>query len=229
MLSEDAQKRLSAIREFTEFGSGFRIAMRDLEIRGAGNIFGPEQSGNVSSVGYDMYVKLINEAVREARSEMTGQAPPKPELETRIDLRVDAYLPELYVRDDIQRMEIYKRIALIRNRVDREDVLEELIDRFGDPPQEVVNLVDIAHLRALCTRLGVNRVTAAASSLVFRLAPDYMPDINRLYRALEESGDKRLIFSASKEAALVFQDRKKENEQMVKDAVPVLEKVIEKL
>ncbi len=229
MLSEDAQKRLSAIREFTEFGSGFRIAMRDLEIRGAGNIFGPEQSGNVSSVGYDMYVKLINEAVREARSEMTGQAPPRPELETRIDVRVDAYLPERYVRDDIQRMEIYKRIALIRNRVDREDVLEELIDRFGDPPQEVVNLVDIAHLRALCARLGVNRVTAAAGSLVFRLAPDYMPDINRLYRALEEGGDKRLIFSASKEAALVFQDRKKENEQMVKDAVPVLEKVIEKL
>ena len=229
MLSEDAQKRLSAIREFTEFGSGFRIAMRDLEIRGAGNIFGPEQSGNVSTVGYDMYVKLINEAVREAQSEMTGQAPPKPELETRIDVRVDAYLPERYVRDDLQRMEIYKRIALIRNRVDREDALEELIDRFGDPPQEVVNLVDIAHLRALCSRLGVNRVTAAPGSLVLRLAPDYMPDINRLYRALQDQGDQRLMFSASREAALIFQEKKKDNEQLIMDAVPVLESVIKAL
>ena len=182
-----------------------------------------------SSVGYDMYVKLINGAVREAQSEMTGQAPPKPELETRVDVRADAFLPERYVRGEVQRMEIYKRIALIRNRVDREDVLEELIDRCGEPPQEVVTLVDIAHLRSLCSRLGINRVTASAGSLVFRLAPDYMPDINRLYRALNDAGEKRLIFSASKEPALVFQDKKKTPEELVKAAVPVLEKIIEKL
>ena len=144
-------------------------------------------------------------------------------------MRVDAYLPERYVRDDLQRMEIYKRIALIRNRVDREDALEELIDRFGDPPQEVVNLVDIAHLRALCSRLGVNRVTAAPGSLVLRLAPDYMPDINRLYRALQDQGDQRLMFSASREAALIFQEKKKDNEQLIRDAVPVLESVIKAL
>ncbi|MBQ4437210.1 MAG: transcription-repair coupling factor [Clostridia bacterium] len=228
MISEDAQKRLNAIREFTEFGSGFRIAMRDLEIRGAGNIFGPEQSGNVSTVGYDMYVKLINEAVREAQSEMTGKAPPKPELETRVDVRVDAFLPERYVRGELQRMEIYKRIALIRNRVDREDVLEELIDRFGDPPQEAVNLVDIAHLRALCARLGINRVSGTPGGLVFRFDPDYMPDFNRLYKVLEQ-GDERLIFSASKEAALVYHDKGKTSEQLVKAAVPVMENIVGKI
>ena len=228
MISEDAQKRLSAIREFTEFGSGFRIAMRDLEIRGAGNIFGPEQSGNVATVGYDMYVKLINEAVREAQGEMTGQAPPKPELETRVDVRVDAFLPERYVRGELQRMEIYKRIALIRNRIDREDVLEELIDRFGDPPPEVICLVDIAHLRALCARLGVSRVSGLTGSLALRLDPDYMPDVNRLYRILQE-GDGRLIFSASRELALVFHEAKAPADQLVRDAVPVLERVIAKL
>ncbi len=228
MLSEDAQKRLSAIREFTEFGSGFRIAMRDLEIRGAGNIFGPEQSGNVSSVGYDMYVKLINEAVREAQAESTGKAPPKPELETRIDVRADAFLPENYVRGDLQRMEIYKRIALIRNRVDREDVIEELIDRFGEPPEQVMCLVDIAHLRSLCSRLGVNRVTGAPGKLVFRLDADYMPDINRLYHALQAGGD-RLIFSASREPALVYANGKQPPEQLIREAVAVVEGIIGKL
>ncbi len=228
MISEDAQKRLSAIREFTEFGSGFRIAMRDLEIRGAGNIFGPEQSGNVSTVGYDMYVKLINEAVREAQSEVTGQAPPRPELETRMDVRVDAFLPERYVRDELQRMETYKRISLIRNRVDREDVLEELIDRFGEPPAEVVCLVDIAHLRALCARLGINRVTGAPGSLIFRFDPEYMPDFNRLYRALEH-GDERLIFSASREPALTFHEARATAEELIKKAVPVFEDVLKKL
>ena len=228
MISEDAQKRLSAIREFTEFGSGFRIAMRDLEIRGAGNIFGPEQSGNVAAVGYDMYVKLINEAVREAQRESDGQTPPRPELETRIDVKADAYLPERYVRDNNQRMEIYKRIALIRSREDREDVLEELIDRFGDPPEEVVHLVDIAHLRALCARLGVNRVTGGVGSLTFRLDPDYMPEINRLYRVLQEGGQ-RLVFAASKDPALLFNESKQPTETLIRDAVPVLEGILKQL
>ena len=228
MISEDAQKRLSAIREFTEFGSGFRIAMRDLEIRGAGNIFGPEQSGNVSTVGYDMYVKLINEAVREAQAETTGQAPPKPALEPRIDVRADAFLPESYVRGDLQRMEIYKRISMIRNRVDREDVLEEMIDRFGDPPEQVICLVNIAHLRALCSRLGVNRVTASPGSLTFRLDPEYMPDINRLYHALDGL-DNRLIFAASREPALVFHEGRMTPDQLIARVLPVLEKAEQRL
>ena len=224
MISEDAQKRLSAIREFTQFGSGFRIAMRDLEIRGAGNIFGPEQSGNVSDVGYDMYVRLIGEAVREAQNEMEGKPPEKPRADTRVDLRLDAYLPQSYVAGDVQRMEIYKRISMIRSREDREDVIEELIDRFGEPPEEVMTLVDIAHLRSLCETLGVVRVTWAAQSLVMRLDSELMPPVDRLYDAMLRT-DERLMLSAVKDPALLLRDKGLSVRELLRQAVPVIEKL----
>ena len=221
MLSETAQKRLSAIREFTEFGSGFRIAMRDLEIRGAGNIFGPEQSGQVAQVGYDMYCRLIEEAVREARG---AQGEPVPyQVETRVEIRVDAYLPAEYVRGDTQRMEIFKRIAMIKTRETREDVIEEMIDRFGDIPDCVMNLIDIAHLRGICGRLGVNRVNYTANTLVCRLDPNAPLDPARLYAALEKT-DKRLLLSASREPAILLRDPKLTVEELLRAAVPILEK-----
>ena len=222
MLSETAQKRLNAIREFTAFGSGFRIAMRDLEIRGAGNIFGPEQSGNVAAVGYDMYCRLIEEAVREARGEKGEHV--KAEVETRVELKVDAYLPADYVRGESQRMEVFKRIALIRTREDREDVIEEMIDRFGDPPQAVVNLIDIAHLRGLCGRLGVLRVNYMPGVMIFKLAPAAAPEPIRLYAAMERA-DKRLLLSASKEPAMLLRDAKLSPEEMLRAAVPVMERL----
>ncbi|MBR4538830.1 MAG: transcription-repair coupling factor [Clostridia bacterium] len=221
MLSETAQKRLSAIREFTEFGSGFRIAMRDLEIRGAGNIFGPEQSGQVAQVGYDMYCRLIEEAVREARG---AQGEPVPyQTETRVEVRVDAYLPAEYVRGDTQRMEIFKRIAMIKTRETREDVIEEMIDRFGDIPDCVMNLIDIAHLRGICGRLGVNRVSYTANTLVCRLDPNAPLDPARLYAAMEKT-DKRLLLSASREPAILLRDPKLTVEELLRAAVPILEK-----
>ena len=221
MLSETAQKRLSAIREFTEFGSGFRIAMRDLEIRGAGNIFGPEQSGQVAQVGYDMYCRLIEEAVREARGAQGEKLP--YQVETRVEIRVDAYLPAEYVRGDTQRMEIFKRIAMIKTRETREDVIEEMIDRFGDIPECVMNLIDIAHLRGICGRLGVNRVNYTANTLVCRLDPNAPLDPARLYAALEKT-DKRLLLSASKEPAILLRDPKLTTEELLRAAVPILEK-----
>ena len=228
MISEDAQKRLNAIREFTQFGSGFRIAMRDLEIRGAGNIFGPEQSGNVSDVGYDMYVRLIGEAVREAQNEMEGKPPEKPRADTRVDLRLDAYLPQSYVAGDVQRMEIYKRISLIRSRVDREDVIEELIDRFGEPPEEVMMLIDIAHLRSLCSNLGALRVSWQAQSLVIRLDPALMPPVGRLYEAMQQT-DQRLLLSASQEPAVLFRDKRLDVRGLLQQSVPVVEKLWDRL
>ena len=222
MLSETAQKRLSAIREFTAFGSGFRIAMRDLEIRGAGNIFGPEQSGQVAAVGYDMYCRLIEEAVREARGAQGEKLP--FQVETRVELKVDAYLPAEYVRGDAQRMEVFKRIALIKERETREDVIEELIDRFGDIPEPVMNLIEIAHLRGVCGRLGVNRVTFLANTLICRLSENAAPDPARLYAALEKT-DQRLLLSASREPAILLRDRKLTVEEMLRAAVPILEKV----
>ena len=222
MLSETAQKRLAAIREFTEFGSGFRIAMRDLEIRGAGNIFGPEQSGQVAQVGYDMYCRLIEEAVREARGAQGEKIP--YQVETRVELRVDAYLPAEYVRGDTQRMEVFKRIALIKTREIREDVIEEMIDRFGDIPESVMNLIDIAHLRGICGRLGVSRVNYTANTLVCKLDAHADIDPAKLYQALEKT-DKRLLLSASKEPALLFRDTKLTTEEMLRAAVPLFEKV----
>ncbi len=222
MLSETAQKRLSAIREFTEFGSGFRIAMRDLEIRGAGNIFGPEQSGQVAAVGYDMYCRLIEEAVREAQAEKGLEVP--VEVDTRVDLRVDAYLPAEYVRGENQRMEVFKRIALIKTRETREDVIEELIDRFGDVPEPVMNLIDIAHLRGICQRLGIQRVNFVVNTLVCKFAPNALPDPVALFAALEKT-DKRLLLSANKEPALLFRDPKLTIEEMLRQAVTLLEKV----
>ncbi len=144
MLKEVAEKRLSAIREFTELGSGFKIAMRDLEIRGAGNLLGSEQHGHMEAVGYDLYCKLLNESVRELK----GQDVTQESYETAIDLDVDAFIPDSYIRNEIQKLDIYKRIAAIRNEEEHDDMLEELMDRFGEPSRPVQNLLAIARMRA---------------------------------------------------------------------------------
>ncbi|MGN1031595.1 MAG: transcription-repair coupling factor, partial [Butyricicoccaceae bacterium] len=153
VLSEVSQKRLSAVREFAEFGSGFKIAMRDLEIRGAGNVLGAEQSGHLMNVGYDLYLKLLEEAVLEEKGES------RPErVECAAELRVSANIPDAYVEDDGQRIDLYRRIALIRTDADRMEMLDELIDRFGEPPREVVNLCDIALLRAAASEQGISEL-----------------------------------------------------------------------
>ncbi|MDO5142161.1 MAG: transcription-repair coupling factor [Eubacteriales bacterium] len=152
-LSEIAQKRLSAIREFAAFGSGFKIAMRDLEIRGAGNVLGPEQSGHMMSVGYDLYLKLLEEAVQEEKGET-----PKPRVDCAAELLLSANLPSTYVPDAGQRIDLYRRIALIRTDEQRSDMLDELIDRFGEPPTETVALLDIALLRSQASEQGISEI-----------------------------------------------------------------------
>jgi transcription-repair coupling factor (superfamily II helicase) len=160
-LSEIAQKRLSAIRQFTEFGSGFKIAMRDLEIRGAGNILGGEQHGHMEAVGYDMYLHLLAEAVGRAKGEPVQEYGE----ECLVDLQVTAHIPENYISDLNQRLDIYRRIADIRTREDALDVTDELIDRFGEPPASVNGLVDIALLRNVASRLGIREVRQQESTL----------------------------------------------------------------
>ncbi len=221
MVSETAQKRLAAIREFTEFGAGFRIAMRDLEIRGSGNILGPEQHGHLSAVGYDMYCKLIEETIREVR----GDLEPLGDIETRIELKVNAFLPADYVPDERQRMEIYKRISLLEERAGREDIEEELLDRFGEAPEAVINLLDIAHLKALCRRLGIVHVSHRAFSMIMKLEENHIPDPLKLIDALSQT-DKRLTLSASKTPALLLKDVKLTVEQMLPLTVKLLEKVV---
>ena len=170
VLSEVASKRLSAIREYVEFGSGFRIAMRDLEIRGAGNLLGPEQSGYMMSVGYDMYLKLLNDAVLEQQGKR-AEIPP----DCAADLTVSAYIPERYVPAAEQRMDLYRRIAAIRTDEDAGELLDELLDRYGDVPQPVRALLDVALLRAAAAGSGISDITQRGTQLVFSFGPQ--PDI----------------------------------------------------
>ncbi len=164
ILQETAAKRLSAIREYVEFGSGFKIAMRDLEIRGAGNLLGPEQSGYLMSVGYDLYLKLLEEAVLEERGEER-----KVETECSADLTVNANIPERYVASAEQRMDLYRRIAAIRTDEDASDLLDELLDRYGEAPQPVLALLDVALLRSAAAQAGVMDISQRGDAVRFTL------------------------------------------------------------
>ena len=163
-LTEIAEKRLSAIRDFAEFGSGFKIAMRDLEIRGAGNLLGAEQSGHMMSVGYDMYLKLLDEAVLEEK----GEAPKTPDCTA--DLNVTAHVDKTFVTRGEERMDLYRRMAAIRSQEDADDLLDEIVDRYGEPPKGVLNLIDIALLRANARKVGIQDIKQKGSDVLFTLA-----------------------------------------------------------
>ena len=165
VLKEIAEKRLAAIREFTDLGSGFRIAMRDLEIRGAGSILGRVQHGNMQAVGYDLYCKLLEGAVKKAKGEETEE-----EKTVTVNLLVDAFLPENYIVNEEQKLEIYKRIASIDSAADAEDVRDELLDRFGDLPLPTQNLLRVALIRSVASRLDLAEITGNGGSL--RIIPD---------------------------------------------------------
>ena len=162
LLSEAAEKRLSAIKEFTEFGSGFKIAMRDLEIRGAGDILGAEQHGHIDSVGYDMYCKILEESVRRIEG-----LPEKQEINTSIDLNIDAYIPERYIKSSNLRIDTYKRISATCTEDDKKDVIDELIDRFGEPPKPVRNLIEIASIKALAKEIGITEISQKGTFVLF--------------------------------------------------------------
>jgi transcription-repair coupling factor (superfamily II helicase) len=183
VLTEIADKRLSAIREFAEFNSGFKIAMRDLEIRGAGNLLGAEQSGQMMSVGYDMYLKLLEEAVLEEKGEK-----PEKRADCAADLAVSANIPEKYVPSGEQRMDLYRRIARIRTEEDADEMIAELIDRYGDPPHETVTLVGIALLRGEATRAGISEISQKSGSLHLKLESFDMNTISLLYGMPEYKG-----------------------------------------
>lgn len=164
-LSDIAQKRLSAIREFTAFGSGFRIAMRDLQIRGAGSLLGHSQHGHMEAVGYDLYVKMLGQAIAKAK----GEPVQRDKSECLVDLRVDAFIPEKYIADGPGRIEAYKRIAAIQTPEDAADVLDELIDRYGDPPPSVSDLVNVSLVRVQAAAVGVYEVTQKKDTLLLQV------------------------------------------------------------
>ena len=175
-LSEIASRRLDAIREFTEFGSGFHIAMRDLELRGAGNVLGANQHGHMESVGYDMYIKLLEQAISEEKGEITEQTEEKDCL---IDLPIDAHIPEDYIESVPQRLQIYRRIADIKTDDDASDVIDELVDRFGDPPACVEGLIRIALLRGKASANDVYEITRQNDCVLLKLSAMNMEKIAR--------------------------------------------------
>ena len=188
-LTEVAEKRLSAIRDFAEFGSGFKIAMRDLEIRGAGNLLGAEQSGHMMSVGYDMYLKLLDEAVLEEK----GEAPKTPDCTA--DLNVTANVDKDYVTRGEERMDLYRRMAAIRSEEDADDLLDEIVDRYGEPPKGVLNLIDIALLRANARNVGVKDIKQKASDVLFTLTELNFDAISQLCSSADYKN--RLLFVAT--------------------------------
>lgn len=168
MISEVAEKRLEAIREFTDLGIGFKIAMRDLEIRGAGNLLGRKQHGHMEAVGYDMYCKMLNEAVKKLK----GQPTRLDDFTTLVDLDVDAFIPSSYIVNEIQKLEIYKRIASIETEVEAEEMKEELLDRFGTVPSSVINLLRISLIRVLAHKLYINEIQGKGERISFIFRAD---------------------------------------------------------
>lgn len=179
-LSEIATKRLDAIREYTEFGSGFKIAMRDLEIRGAGSILGGEQHGNMEAVGYDMYLKLLSDAMKEEQGET-----PAPEAECLVDLNISAHIPESYIESLPARLGIYRRIAEIKSSEDVSDVIDELCDRFGDPPKAVMGLIDIALFRSRAAANGIYEITQMPGALKLKVSEIKEEQVARLCDGLK--------------------------------------------
>ncbi len=196
VINEDAEKRLRAIKEFTEFGSGFKIAMRDLEIRGAGNLLGSEQHGHMSLVGYDMYLKLLREAVTELKGENV-----KREIDTSVDLNVDAYIPQKYIVSPEQRIQIYKKIASIQSNNDLSDMEEEIEDRYGDLPESVMNLTSISLIKSLANELKIYAVTQKQNKVILQFDTTESLDMKVIFEIINQSNG-QIVFTASEKPYL---------------------------
>ena len=181
MLKEVAEKRLQAIREFTELGSGFKIAMRDLEIRGAGNLLGQKQHGHMEAVGYDLYCKMLDEAVKHLKG-ITGTEG----FNTSVELDVSAYIPPSYIVNEQQKLDIYKRIAGVETPAEKEDMREELLDRFGTVPKTVENLLRIALIRVQAHSLYVTEVKGRAGEISFTMRPDAQVKVEQIPALLQD-------------------------------------------
>lgn len=221
VLTEVAEKRLTAIRDFTELGSGFKIALRDLEVRGAGNLLGAEQHGQLDSIGYDLYCRMLEETIHE----LQGQ-PAARKAAAVIDLDVDAYLPKSFIPDEGQRMDMYRRAAAIASHSDYQDVLDEWLDRFGELPAAAVTLADIAYIRACAERLGFSRIHQQQANLVLTYAEGIQPDMALLSRLLNLPAYKGLLlFNAGTKPYLVFRNAARERWMMAESLRKLFESV----
>ena len=220
MLKEVAEKRLAAIREYTELGSGFKVAMRDLEIRGAGNLLGARQHGHMEAVGYDLYCKMLNEAVKEAKG-----IPVAEQFDTSIDIDIDAYIPMEYIPNEFQKLDIYKRIAGIEQKEETEEMLEELIDRFGDPPKSVENLLYIARIKSMAHAVYFTEVSQKADTLRFLLYEKARIDVAKIPELVAVYGQ-NLKFTADAKAPAFTYFLRKNSRKKNMDVREILEEFL---
>ena len=223
MLKEVAEKRLAAIREFTDLGSGFKIAMRDLEIRGAGNLLGESQSGHMAAVGYDLYCKMLNEAV----SQLKGKKE-EADYATTIDLDIDAFIPESYIKNEYQKLDIYKRIATIETEEEMDDMTEELIDRFGDLPKKVQQLLHIAALKSLAHSAYITAIEQKGKDYKFILYEKANLDPAKIPALLKKYGN-NMIFKAEAVPYFLYQKKGRSGKEKGENVLQMLREIIESI
>jgi len=217
VLTEVSEKRLKAIKEFTEFGSGFKVAMRDLEIRGAGNVLGAEQSGHMMNIGYELYCKLVDDAVRKAK----GESVPEQVDEINIELDVAANIPNWYIDNETLKLQMYKKIATVSTREDSEEIIDELLDRFGDLPKETLNLIAISMIRALSANVGVCNIHEQAGKVVIYFAQDNALKAYALMKASEKFGSK-IFFHGGNEPFIRLSVARKERLDSIIDLLEII-------
>ena len=222
MLKEVAEKRLAAIREFTDLGSGFKIAMRDLEIRGAGNLLGAEQHGHMEAVGYDLYCKMLNEAVKQLKGEMEEEET----FTTTMDLNVDAFIPASYIPNEYQKLDVYKRIAAIENREEMEDMTEELIDRFGDIPKKVEKLLEVAALKAQAHQLYVTAVEQKGEVYTFTMYEKAKVHPERIPKLIEDFRGELTFKADGVQPCFIYEKKRRNLKEKQTDALESTKNVL---
>ena len=206
ILTEVAEKRLKALKDFTELGSGFKIAMRDLEIRGAGNMMGSSQHGHMATIGYDLYCRMLEDTIKVIKGEMDNEP-----VETSVDIKVDAFIPSSYIEDEIQKIEVYKKIAAIESREDYNEIKNELEDRYSEIPESVYNLMDIAYIKSICKKLFIEDIKETAKEIRFKFVKGYK-DFNSMFGLLLKNYKENVIlyFGETPSFAIKLNSIKKE-------------------
>lgn len=222
MLREVAEKRLAAIREFTDLGSGFKIAMRDLEIRGAGNLLGAEQHGHMEAVGYDLYCKMLNEAVKHLKGEMEEEET----FTTTMDLNVDAFIPASYISNEYQKLDVYKRIAAIESREEMEDMVEELTDRFGDIPKKVEKLLEVAALKAQAHQLYVTAVEQKGEVYTFIMYEKAKVHPERIPKLIEDFRGELTFKADGTQPCFIYEKKRRNLKEKQTDALEITKNVL---